>query len=37
MDAGTIFADGIEGDAVRFDAGMTLTVRPSERRVRLVG
>jgi NAD kinase len=37
MDAGTIFADGIEGDAVRFDAGMTMTVRPSERRVRLVG
>lgn len=36
MDAGTIFADGIEGDAIRFDAGMTLTVRPSERRVRLL-
>jgi NAD kinase len=33
---GTIFADGIEADAVRFDAGMSVTIAPAERRVRLV-
>lgn len=33
---GTIFADGIEADAVRFDAGMTATIAPAQRRVRLV-
>lgn len=33
---GTIFADGIEADAIRFDAGVTATITPSERRVRLV-
>lgn len=36
MDAGVIFADGIEADAIRFDAGMTVTIAPSSRRVRLV-
>ena len=34
---GTIFADGIEADAVRFDAGLSVTIAPAERRVRLVG
>ncbi|MFM9863493.1 MAG: NAD+ kinase [Micropepsaceae bacterium] len=33
---GTIFADGIEADAVRFDAGVSVTIAPAERRVRLV-
>ncbi|MBL8781487.1 MAG: hypothetical protein JNL06_11180 [Alphaproteobacteria bacterium] len=33
---GTIFADGIEADAVRFDAGVSVTIRPAQRRVRLV-
>jgi hypothetical protein len=33
---GVIFADGIEGDPLRFDAGVTVTIAPSERRVRLV-
>jgi NAD kinase len=33
---GTIFADGIEADAVRFDAGASVTIAPAERRVRLV-
>ncbi len=33
---GTIFADGIEADAVRFDAGASVMIAPSERRVRLV-
>ncbi len=33
---GTIFADGIEADAVRFDAGVSATIAPAERRVRLV-
>lgn len=33
---GTIFADGIEADAIRFDAGMTATITPAQRRVRLV-
>jgi hypothetical protein len=33
---GTIFADGIEADAVRFDAGASVTIVPAERRVRLV-
>jgi hypothetical protein len=32
----TIFADGIEADAVRFDAGLSVTSAPAERRVRLV-
>jgi NAD kinase len=33
---GTIFADGIEADAVRFDAGVSVTIAPAARRVRLV-
>lgn len=33
---GTIFADGIEADAMRFDAGVSVTIAPAERRVRLV-
>jgi len=33
---GTIFADGIEADAVRFDAGLSVTIAPAQRRVRLV-
>jgi NAD kinase len=33
---GTIFADGIEADAVRFDAGVSVTIAPAVRRVRLV-
>lgn len=33
---GTIFADGIEADAVRFDAGASVTIAPATRRVRLV-
>jgi len=33
---GTIFADGIEADAVRFDAGVSATIAPAQRRVRLV-
>jgi NAD kinase len=32
---GTIFADGIEADSVRFDAGVSVAIAPSERRVRL--
>ena len=36
MEAGVIFADGIESDPLRFDAGVTVTIAPSERRVRLV-
>jgi NAD kinase len=36
MDAGVIFADGIEADPIRFDAGMTVTIAPSARRVRLL-
>lgn len=36
MESGVIFADGIEGDPVRFDAGIIATIAPSERRVRLV-
>jgi NAD kinase len=36
MDQGIIFADGIEADPVRFDAGVTVTIAPSTRRVRLV-
>lgn len=36
MEAGTIFADGIEADAVRFDAGVSVTIAPGSRRVRLV-
>ena len=36
MEAGTIFADGIEADAVRFDAGVSVTIAPGARRVRLV-
>ena len=36
MDAGIIFADGIEGDPLRFDAGVSVRIAPSERRVRLV-
>lgn len=33
---GIIFADGIEADAVRFDAGVTVTITPSVQRARLV-
>ena len=33
---GTIFADGIEADAIRFDAGVTVTIKPAERKVRLI-
>jgi NAD kinase len=33
---GTIFADGIEADAIRFDAGASVTIAPATRRVRLV-
>lgn len=33
---GTIFADGIEADAVRFDAGVSVTIAPGQRRVRLI-
>jgi NAD kinase len=33
---GTIFADGIEADAVRFDAGVSVTIAPAQRRVRLL-
>jgi hypothetical protein len=36
MDQGILFADGIEADPVRFDAGVTVTIAPSTRRVRLV-
>jgi len=36
MEAGVLFADGIEADPVRFDAGIVATIAPSERRVRLV-
>lgn len=34
--AGLIFADGIEADAIRFDAGIVATIRPSSRKVRLI-
>ena len=33
---GLIFADGIEADAIRFDAGIVATIRPSARKVRLI-
>lgn len=33
---GIIFADGIEADPLRFDAGVTATITPAEQRVRLV-
>lgn len=36
MANGVIFADGIESDAVAFDAGMTVTIRPARRRALLV-
>ena len=36
MESGVIFADGIEGDPLRFDAGVSVTIAPSDRRVRLV-
>lgn len=36
MEAGIIFADGIEQDSLRFDAGVTVTIRPARRKVRLV-
>lgn len=36
MDEGIMFADGIEADGVRFDAGVSATIRPSARRVRLM-
>jgi hypothetical protein len=31
-----IFADGIEADAIRFDAGVVATIRPAARKVRLI-
>jgi NAD kinase len=36
MPNGVIFADGIESDAIAFDAGMTVTIAPSPRRLRLL-
>jgi NAD kinase len=33
---GTIFADGIEADAIRFDAGASVTIAPASVRARLV-
>jgi len=36
MANGVIFADGIEADAIAFDAGMTVRIAPSRRRVRLL-
>ncbi len=36
MANGVIFADGIESDAIAFDAGMTATIAPSPRRLRLL-
>jgi len=33
---GVIFADGIEADAIRFDAGVIATIRPAARKVRLI-
>lgn len=36
MEAGVVFADGIEQDSLRFDAGVTVTIRPARRKVRLV-
>ncbi|MBI1212935.1 MAG: hypothetical protein GC190_15845 [Alphaproteobacteria bacterium] len=33
---GVIFADGIEADPLRFDAGVTATITPASRRVRLL-
>lgn len=36
MEAGVVFADGIEQDSLRFDAGVTLTIRPARRKVRLI-
>jgi NAD kinase len=36
MPSGVIFADGIESDAIAFDAGMTVTIAPSPLRVRLL-
>lgn len=34
--SGVIFADGIEADAIRFDAGVTVTIAPAVQRARLV-
>jgi NAD kinase len=36
MEAGIVFADGIEQDSLRFDAGITLTIRPARRKVHLI-
>jgi len=36
MANGVVFADGIEEDAIAFDAGVTVRIQPSERRVNLV-
>jgi len=36
MESGVVFADGIEQDSMRFDAGVTLTIRPAHRKVRLI-
>lgn len=36
MARGAVFADGIEEDAIAFDAGMTVRIAPSSRRVNLL-
>jgi NAD kinase len=36
MASGVVFADGIEDDSIAFDAGVTIRIQPSERRVNLV-
>lgn len=36
MANGVVFADGIEDDAIAFDAGVTVRIEPSERRVNLL-
>lgn len=36
MDGGTIFADGMEQDYLRFDWGQQLSIRPAQRRLTLV-
>jgi NAD kinase len=36
MPSGVVFADGIEDDAIAFDAGVSIRIAPSERRVSLL-
>ncbi|MEK7265559.1 MAG: hypothetical protein AAB227_05605 [Pseudomonadota bacterium] len=36
MTRGAVFADGIEDDVIAFDAGVTVRIAPSERRVNLL-